>query len=302
MAYTKGLDVSYYEPKIDWGRVFAQGYLFMFTRATQGIGYVDSKFTSHWAGAKKAGLLRGAYHYLTVGQDPTKQADLFLHTLGSDPGELPTVLDLEGTYNETATNKLILGAAEIWLNRVEKATGQKSLIYSGYYFLRDRVSIPNVGGAPAWAKNYPLWIAQYLNHPATEADLPMQPKGWQDWKFWQHSEKGMIDGITGDNNIPTAVDLDYFRGSADDLYAYARVKKSDPIPVPHPIDPVPPVVPPVVPPAVPPTVPVTYTVKAGDNLTSIATRFHTTLDAIVHLNNITNPNMIYVGQVLVIPS
>jgi lysozyme len=313
MTYTKGLDVSYYEPKVDWGKVFAQGYLFMYAKATQGVGFVDSKFSTHWAGAKKAGLLRGAYHYLVVGQDPIKQADLFLNALGNDLGELPPVLDLEGKYNETATNKQFLAFAKAWLDRVEQVTGRKSALYSGYYILRDRVSMPNVGGAPNWAKNYPLWIAQYLNHPATESDTPLQPKGWQDWKFWQYSEHGIIDGVTGDDNIPTGVDLNYFRGSADDLYAFAGLQKPQPgsgsstpvITTPTSTTPTtstPATTTPVsTTPVVKPTAPVTYVVKAGDNLSTIAIRFHTTVDAIVHLNNISNPNLIYNGQVLVIP-
>lgn len=44
-----------------------------------------------------------------------------------------------------------------------------------------------------------------------------------------------------------------------------------------------------------------YTVQAGDTLWSIAQRFGTTVDEIVALNNITNPNLIFPGQVLVIP-
>ncbi len=45
----------------------------------------------------------------------------------------------------------------------------------------------------------------------------------------------------------------------------------------------------------------TYTVKSGDTLTSIARQFNTTVDAIATANSITNPNRIYVGDVLVIP-
>ena len=299
MTYTKGLDVSYYEPNVDWASVFAQGYLFMFAKATQGIGIVDSRFSTHWANAKKAGVLRGAYHYLTVSQDPVKQADLFLSRLGNDLGELPPVLDLEGKYNETATNKQILAVSKAWLDRVEKVTGHKPMIYSGYFYLRDHVSMPSVGGAPTWAKDYPIWIAQYLNHPATESDTPLQPKGWQDWKFWQHSEHGLIAGITGDHNIPTGVDLNYFRGSADELSALASLPK--PSTTPDPVTPAPVTPAPTTPPPPAPTVPVTYTVKSGDNLSTIALRYHTSVDAIVRLNSLSNPNLIYVGQVLVIP-
>ena len=42
----------------------------------------------------------------------------------------------------------------------------------------------------------------------------------------------------------------------------------------------------------------TYTVVAGDNLTKIAKKFNTTVDDLVSLNNISNPNLINVGQVL----
>lgn len=42
----------------------------------------------------------------------------------------------------------------------------------------------------------------------------------------------------------------------------------------------------------------TYTVVSGDNLSSIASRFNTTVDSICKLNNISNPNLIQIGQVL----
>lgn len=44
-----------------------------------------------------------------------------------------------------------------------------------------------------------------------------------------------------------------------------------------------------------------YTVQAGDTLWAIAQRFGTTVDEIVALNNIANPNLIFPGQVLLIP-
>ncbi len=42
----------------------------------------------------------------------------------------------------------------------------------------------------------------------------------------------------------------------------------------------------------------TYTVVAGDNLSSIASKFNTTVSNLCSLNNISNPNLIYAGQVL----
>lgn len=45
-----------------------------------------------------------------------------------------------------------------------------------------------------------------------------------------------------------------------------------------------------------------YVVQPGDTLFTIAQKFGTTIDAIVRANNITNPDVIFVGQVLTIPT
>lgn len=42
----------------------------------------------------------------------------------------------------------------------------------------------------------------------------------------------------------------------------------------------------------------TYTVVAGDTLSKIAARYNTTVDELARLNNISNPNLIYVDQVI----
>lgn len=59
---------------------------------------------------------------------------------------------------------------------------------------------------------------------------------------------------------------------------------------------------PTQPPTQPPGGSTTYTVQPGDTLSKIARQFGTTVSAIVSANNISNPNLIYPGQVLVIPT
>lgn len=44
-----------------------------------------------------------------------------------------------------------------------------------------------------------------------------------------------------------------------------------------------------------------YTVRPGDTLWAIAARFGTTVSALAKLNNLTNPDLIYPGQVLLLP-
>lgn len=68
------------------------------------------------------------------------------------------------------------------------------------------------------------------------------------------------------------------------------------------INPAAPTQPPVTPPptTTPPSETITYTVQPGDTLGRIALRFGTSYQQIAALNNITNPDVIYPGQVLTI--
>jgi LysM repeat protein len=57
----------------------------------------------------------------------------------------------------------------------------------------------------------------------------------------------------------------------------------------------------VLPSAVPPAGQTTHTVAAGENLFRISLKYNVTLQALMQANGITNPNLVYVGQVLRIP-
>ena len=223
MAYTNGLSVSSYNPSIDWPRVMSQGYRFVFTKATEGVEVVEQLFPVHWAGAQQTGLLRGAYHLFVPDLDPYKQADLFLATLAGDFGELPPVLILESRSDKPTRDQSVFSLAKSWLDQVEKITGRKPLIYSSGQFLREHKPTPD------WAKEYPLWIAQFPGQTVTEDDRPQQPEGWLDWSFWHYSDLGRVDGITNEDGSPTQVDLNFFRGSLDELYAFAGLRPDEAI-------------------------------------------------------------------------
>jgi hypothetical protein len=214
------------------------------------------------------------------------------------------VLDIE--IPDGQPSAVLLTQAKAWLDAVEQAFGRRPMIYSGYFFLRDNLCQPG-GAPPPWAQNYPLWIAQYPNQYVPDT-APALPAGWPNWQFWQYTENGHVDGVNAN------VDQNVFNGSMSDLTQFAGNQPArpvtrplpapPPVPVPAPVSILTPAPAPTPAPAAGPTPAgprATYTIKPGDTLYAVALKYGTTVAALVAANNITNPNLIRVGQVLVIP-
>lgn len=272
MDLIHGVDVSVYEPRVDWLALRAQGFKFALIRATSSLTYVDPKFAEHWAGAREAGILRGAYHYLFGGQDAKKQAESFIATVGADKGELPPIVDLEDAYNENVSNSKLVSTCKAFIDIIEQAFGRTPMVYSRRTYLEPRVSINRK--APDWAMNYELWIAQYPFEFSPDrmpnVNMPIQPKGWKDWKFWQYSEAAIVAGVTDELNRPTKIDLNWFRGTEAELYQFAKVQ---------------------------PLEAQTYTVQEGDSLLSIAEKHGLSLLELLDAN----PSLLPIGVTLTIP-
>jgi len=173
----------------------------------------------------------------------------------NDDGELPPVLDLE--TNDGQSKNKIISRAKVWLDEVENAFGRKPIIYSGQYFLQDYFSESN-GQPPSWAKDYPLWLAQYPNNYVEGSSKPFLPRGWSNWTFWQYSEKGRVSGIV------SSTDMNVFNGSWEELQKFAGGE----------ITPEPP----------PSTTPVKHTVVAGDTFESISKKYGMTINELVNVN------------------
>jgi len=335
MATVPGIDVSYWQSGIDWPKVRATGQRFVMIKATEGETYVDPTFNDDWNGSKLSGLLRGPYCFFHPKQDPKKQADNFISAVQaqSDRGELPPALDLEVT--DGMTKDKIIPRVKAWLDEVEAAFGRKPMIYGGVSFLEVNLSVLG-GGPPDWAKDYPFWLGWYP-YQFTDGMNPLMPRGWFSWTFWQYSESGRLNGINTKVNLDvfngTLEQLYAFAGAqaqtqgpgshvvaaGDSFESIANkygvtvrelvaanpqlLKIGDKLMVPVPV-------------AIPqestsssttpgsPTQPGgatrTYTVKRGDTLSAIAIRYGTTVAALAAANNITNPAMLQMGQVLVI--
>lgn len=195
-----GIDVSKWQGNIDWARVKAAGVKYAFIRVSDGIATIDEKFVPNWVGAGAQGIPRGVYQFFRPHRDPIAQADIVIdHLLEHGVGELPPVIDVEATNDQTP--ETIARNVGLWIDRVESALGVTPIIYTGRYFWNDNVR------SNAYS-SYPLWIAHY-----TSAACPNIPDAWGRWAFWQYSSTGRVDGIAGD------VDMNRFNGTASDLLA-----------------------------------------------------------------------------------
>jgi GH25 family lysozyme M1 (1,4-beta-N-acetylmuramidase) len=211
-AEPTGIDVSrwQHEASINWDKVRADGVTFAFIKATEGTNYVNEYFAGDWAGTRRNGIYRGAYHFArpSVGS-AARQARYFVRHAGTFDfaGDLPPVLDLESDGG--------LGVAALkrwtrtWLTTVHDLTGRTPIIYTGPYFWESEL------GNTTGFRSYPLWVAHY------STSSPMVPGGWSRWTFWQRTSTGRIDGIRG------AVDINRFNGTRAQLAALAQAKLPD---------------------------------------------------------------------------
>lgn len=198
-----GVDVSHYQGTVQWKQLPAQGVCFAYIKATEGTRVADPLFAANWAGARKAGVLRGAYHFFHASASAEDQAEAFIRKVGAlDSLDLPPALDVE-VSDAVHADSLVAGVLR-WLQAVEAGTGKKPILYSGRSFAHTYLADPRLA-------SYPLWIADYSGEPS------VLPGAWhgQAWAFWQHSQKGSVRGVPG------PVDLDTFRASLAELRRFA---------------------------------------------------------------------------------
>jgi len=193
-----GIDVSYYQGKINWQKVKSMkdddvSIRFAFIKATEGILQVDPYFQRNWREAPKAGIICGAYHFFRPKRDGKTQAKFFLQVVNIEKGDLPPVVDVE-SLDGVSPLKMRAELSD-FLNYVELRTKVRPIIYTGLKFYEDYLD-DNFD-------DYPLWIAHYYQ-PKLRLDKSK-------WKFWQHSDKAKINGIGH------VVDFNAFNGDSTAL-------------------------------------------------------------------------------------
>jgi lysozyme len=199
-----GVDVSHYEgASIRFDIMRDQNIRFVYAKATQGVGFKDGQFADYWAAlgglpAEKK-VWRGAYHFLSSGDDAVAQADSFVELLnqngGLQPADLPPVLDLEwdiATKNgpdrwQQHDPDEIIQMVLAWLDRVRARTQKTPIVYTARSWWHDR-GIPEEKFA--LLKDYKIWIADYSSS-SRAVETPGVPNN-SPFDLWQFSEAAVL--------------------------------------------------------------------------------------------------------------
>lgn len=179
-----GIDVSSWQGEINWPEVKKSGVEFAIIRVGYQTEYgadytLDKFFKQNLTSALSAGLPVGVYFYSCADSldEATKQAEWILAQVDGYDLELGIAFDWEewNSFNQAGISFYTLNQiAETFLNRIAEA-GYEGMIYSSKTYL-DRF----------WrVKNYPTWLAQYYHRPTYSGDF----------RFWQFSDTGLVDGI-----------------------------------------------------------------------------------------------------------
>ncbi len=265
----EGIDVSGWQGEIDFSQVKNSGIGFVYIKSSEGQNIVDSYFRRNYEGARSNGLNIGFYHYVRARttEEAILEAEHFANTIA---GTIPTcklAMDFEnfGNLSTSEVNEI----SRVFLERVQQLTNKEMIIYSNTSSARNIFS-------QELANEYPLWVAQYY------VSNPSDNGKWSVWEGFQYTDRGTVPGINGyvdrdrftseilldsQEEIPSNEENNENSGNTGNVDDYIR-----------------------------------YTIQRGDTLSEIAQRYNTTVNELVRLNNIQNPNMIYANETLLIPT
>ncbi|KXN69771.1 glycoside hydrolase family 25 protein, partial [Conidiobolus coronatus NRRL 28638] len=198
-----GIDVSNYQPNVNWSAVKANGIEFAYIKATESTNYKNPEFSNQYAGATNAGIIRGAYHFAQPSDSSgAAQANYFASNGGgwsADGITLPGALDLEAGCHGLSQAAMVNWIRD-FSNTYHARTGRYPVIYTTTSWWQQCT-----GNNGSFGNNNPLWIASWSSSPGR------LPAGWSFHTFWQYADKG-----------PNPGDQDVFNGDKSGLQRLAR--------------------------------------------------------------------------------
>ena len=246
---------------LDFAEVKASGIDIVYIKSSEGDRYIDPYFRSHYNSAKENDLNIGFYHFLTATTETEAitQARFFSSVVNGLDSDCRLAMDFE-VFDE-------LGLSEIndislaFLTEVENLTGKEVVIYSDAF--NARTTFNN-----RLSSRYPIWVAEYGASEPSDGN-------WSTWIGFQYTNQGKVSGIS------SFVDRDYF--TPDIL-----LSDNSTITVPNS--------------SIPSVNTDFVIVKRGDTLSQIALKYNTSYQYLAKINNIQNPNLIFVGERIYVPT
>ena len=182
----------------------------------------------------------GFYHFArpsAYGSNPAQQAERFYEIIKGHKWSIPPVLDVEADGVGLSFIKMFMETLEGLL-----PDGVIPIIYSGPGFLGGLKGIAQA----YWIKKYPLFIANYFkshsfpvyhipDNVINSTTLPVVPKPWDTWTFWQYAQVGDGEFYGGDyakHTDKTALDMDVFNGDLMEFCEFIGAGEIEDPPIP----------------------------------------------------------------------
>ena len=276
MKQTFGIDISTWQGGLNFEDVKNEGVEFVMIRAgytgsIDGVSKaVDNQFVTFYNSAKVYGLKVGTYWFSRAttyeqGRDEAKY--MYNNCLKGRQFEYPIAIDVEDTVyqafaGKTAVTEEIKGFCEYL-----EGKGYYVSIYANANWFKNYIDVANLS-------MYDKWIASWgMSKPLyCEAGI------WQFGGESNYIRSNKIAGMIIDQNFaykdyPNII-------ISKGLNGYGKNSNSDYGET---------------------TSDISYIVKKGDTLSSIAKKYNMTYKILANYNEISNPDLIYVGQIIKIP-
>ncbi|WP_170981530.1 GH25 family lysozyme [Nocardioides dongxiaopingii] len=183
--WVRGIDASHHQGAIDWERVAGDDVGFAYLKASEGSTFTDPRFVDNVAGASRAGLRVGGYHYFSLCSPGAPQGEHLVETLGAaGRTTLPPAVDLElqGQCATPPARADLLAEVRAFLDVVEAATGRRVVVYA-FPDLEEEYRLADELGRRQWVRRL--------------GDLPPA----RDWWIWQRADDATVAGVDGPTDL-----------------------------------------------------------------------------------------------------